>query len=87
MRQTEIDKMIALLKTNPNWLKGDTSACCVPVDYSKEHVCLRGCPIRSKREPHKRIYTKGTVHCGDSFLVKLNRMREEERLEILTAAL
>ena len=86
MKQTEINKMIELLKNNPDWMKGDTRKCNIDVDREDEYLC-KGCPIISRKKPHYRIYTRGTIHCGDSFLIKLNRMKEEDKLEILTAAL
>lgn len=84
MKQKEINKMIKLLKNNPDWMKGDTRNCNMNVDETKEYPC-KECPICSKKNPCMRIYTRGTVHCGDSFLVKLNKVKEEDKLEILTA--
>ena len=86
MKQKEINKMIELIKYNPDWLKGDTKNCNFPSNLSDAHPC-KGCPICSKRKPEHRIYTKGTIHCGDSFLVKFKRIKEEDRFEILTACL
>jgi len=86
MKQKEIEKMIELLKDNPDWLNGDTHNCDVTLNENHEYPC-KGCPICNKKNPQKRIYTRGTFYCGDSFLVKLRRAKEEDRLEILTAVL
>jgi hypothetical protein len=83
MRQEEINKMIELLKNNPTWLHGDTRNCTPCI--SRHSPCIE-CPIYSKRTGG-RIYTRGTTYCGDSFRVKLKRMKEEDKLEILTAVL
>ena len=86
MKQEEINKMIELLKNNSEWLQGDTRNCNISLDENEEYPC-KGCPICNKKNPAQRIYTRGTWYCGDSFLVKLKRAKEEDRLEILTACL